>query len=266
MPAPTANAMLDGKRYRITEKLGLNILGAGVSYYALPPTSKSELKFEISIDQYKFTPKVEGESLVVKDYLEGTVGLSGIMKKVGKDSEISIFDFSVKSLSRPALSDWELEVERPKESAIAKVNWNGQKTWGEAITKMALSLGQSKDLDFLNGFRIGGFASNIMVPGYYRSEFRAKADQHFSLSHQYLFTGGAKLSFSFAQAQYAPIQSKVINSQEIVPRGLAVWLYYPVAALRGMPLQLKYGRGFTSSPSSVSSERQEILLGLVAAF
>ncbi|MDX2471475.1 MAG: hypothetical protein QNL04_12955 [SAR324 cluster bacterium] len=226
------------------------------------------INLELGLKDYIFSAK-EGASDADKEvqgYFEGRVSLKGNLTAQTKEREKSLFSFDLSSLNRATDTTWALERVRQTQSQRYLAQWEGQKTSGQGVTNAKIEAGASDKLDFMNSFNVGGLASIIQVPGYYRNEFRCDSFQLISLAHAFPLTKKRKITLRYVEAQVSTLDLISSPHQSLKIQGANVGIFWPVQALKGLPLVVSYGQGVNVTSKMAEKNRQEVFFGAAAAF
>jgi len=200
----------------------------------------------------------------VRDALRVTgrrVGLLG-----AADGELSL---TLLDARRDQWEPWSLDpaqVERTTHGT-AEARWHQPVAWSEhQFSILELRGLTGRDLDFLSAFRIGGFAGDYPVAGYYRNEYRATEAVLLSVEHTMVLSQGRELTLGVdgAWLKTLPLPEDEPDFQALA--GLRAAWFHPIQALGGLPVILRYGEGLIIPEGSPEQYRRELFLGVAFGF
>ena len=164
---------------------------------------------------------------------------------------------------------WTLDPAAVERTAFgtAEARWHQPVAWNaHQSSSMELRGLTGRDLDYLSAFRVGGFAGDYSVAGYYRNEYRATEAVLFSAEHAFSLSGGRELTLGADAAwlKTLPVPEDEPGFQALA--GLRVAWFHPVEALGGLPVILRYGEGLIIPDGSPETYRREVFAGVAFGF
>lgn len=189
------------------------------------------------------------------------VGLLG-----AADGELSL---TLLDARRDRWEPWSLEPEDVERTTFgtAEARWHQPVAWNERHFSILEWRGLSgRDLDFLSAFRIGGFAGDYPVAGYYRNEYRATEAALLSAEHAIALSGGRELTLGADAAWLKTLPLPEDEADFRALAGLRVAWFHPIQALGGLPVILRYGEGLIIPDGSPEAYRRELFVGMAFGF
>lgn len=231
--------------------------------YLLFEDSKGSLRAHGLVYDYITTPDgAANPSLdLPPDFSETVAGIKGQGEFANIKAQVELDAYH-----RQGQEPWALEAD-PKLMGFRF--WSAleaEADWGERQTSQAeWEAGSGSNLGVFRGFQLGGFGSTHVIPGYYRSEFRANRYWLYAMGHEVRLDGGRKLFAKLVGGTYDPQKWLNRGDSETVA-GFSLGSYLPIPALSGLPVILMYGQALSIPENSPESYRREVAVIFAAAF
>ena len=125
-----------------------------------------------------------------------------------------------------------------------------------------------RGLDFFSAYKLGGLASDLVVAGYYRNEFRVRDLNLLKFQQEVSFAEDRVLSLFADFANFTeielPFRKKSSSNNTIA--GVGIGFRYGMRNLGGLPLIFTFGEGINVSQASREAHRREFMLVVAAGF
>ena len=125
-----------------------------------------------------------------------------------------------------------------------------------------------RGLDFFSAYKLGGLASDLVVAGYYRNEFRVRDLNLLKFQQEVSFAEDRVLSLFADFANFTeielPFRKKSSSNNTIA--GVGIGFRYGMRNLGGLPLIFTFGEGINVSQASREAYRREFMLVVAAGF
>ncbi len=227
-----------------------------------------DLGLERLWSQFREREGETGDGFVLpRNFVRDALRLTG--RRVGLfGAERAELSLTLLQARRDRWAPWSLDptAERPTFST-AEARWQQPIAWSERHGSILEWRGLTgRDLDFLAAFRIGGFAGDYPVAGYYRNEFRATEAVLLSVAHNIFLSGGRKLTLGVDGAWLKTLPLPEDEGEFRALGGVRVAWFHPIEALGGLPVILRYGEGLIIPEGSPEAHRRELFLGVAFGF
>ena len=125
-----------------------------------------------------------------------------------------------------------------------------------------------RGLDFFSAYKLGGLASDLVVAGYYRNEFRVRELNLLKFKQDVSFAEDRVLSLFADFANFTeielPFRTNSFSNHTIV--GIGIGFRYGMQNLGGLPLIFTFGEGLNVPKASREAHRRECMLVIAAGF
>ncbi len=125
-----------------------------------------------------------------------------------------------------------------------------------------------RGLDFFSAYKLGGLASDLVVAGYYRNEFRVRELNLLKFKQDVSFAEDRALSLFADFANFTeielPFRTNSFSNHTIV--GIGIGFRYGMRNLGGLPLIFTFGEGLNVPKASREAHRRECMLVIAAGF
>ena len=125
-----------------------------------------------------------------------------------------------------------------------------------------------RGLDFFSAYKLGGLASDLVVAGYYRNEFRVRDLNLLKFQQEVSFAEDRVLSLfaDFANFTEIELPFRKKSSSKNTIAGVGIGFRYGMRNLGGLPLIFTFGEGINVSQASREAHRREFMLVVAAGF